>query len=130
MLSKPGLMEHRRNHPVALAASMVFALLSLASCHPGLMDEVFAPRPDGAFRYDCSPRPDDPEGYVVKVCEYLNERQIWVGRNGDLRIAEFTETGMEGRDVLVIWFACCGTGDSAAIDKETGEVIGYSLGVY
>jgi hypothetical protein len=109
---------------------MALAILSLVSCHPGAMDELFSPRPDGPFRYDCSPRPEDPEGYVVRVCEYLNERQIWVGRNGALQVAEITEMEMEGRDVIVIRFACCGTGDSAAIDKETGEVIGYSLGVY
>jgi hypothetical protein len=31
----------------------------------------------------------------------------------------------EGRDLIVIWFAVCGTCDSAAIDKETRFVVGY-----
>ena len=94
------------------------------------MDDIFAPRPKGEIHYDCSPRPDDPEGYVVKICEYLNENQIWVGRNGGLQVSEITESEVDGREVIIVLFACCGTGNSAAIDKETGEVLGYSLGIY
>jgi hypothetical protein len=102
----------------------------LAGCHPGMMDNLFAPRPKGEILYDCSPRDNDPEGYVVKICEYLNEKQIWVGRNANLEVAEIVEGEMDGRKVIIIRFSCCGTGDSAAIDKETGEVIGYNMGIY
>ena len=51
------------------------------------------------------------------------------GRNGTLKAAEIVEMEREGRELIVIWFAGCGTGDSAAIDKETEYVVGYSLGV-
>jgi hypothetical protein len=95
-----------------------------------MMENLFAPGPDEEFSYDCKPRLDDPEGYVLKICEYLNEKQIWVGRNVGLEVAEITEGEQDGREVIIVIFACCGTGDSAVIDKETGEVVGYSLGVY
>jgi hypothetical protein len=94
------------------------------------MDNLFNPRPDEPFRYDCSPRPDDPEEYYVKVCEYLNENQIWVGKFHTFGIEEILETEEEGREIIVILFTCCGTGDRAALDKETGEVLFYSLGAW
>ena len=94
------------------------------------MDQLLNPRPTGEFEYDCSPRDDDPEGYVVRVCEYLNENQIWVGANGALEVSEIIESEMDGREVVIVLFACCSAGDSAGIDKETGEVLGYSLGIY
>jgi hypothetical protein len=53
-----------------------------------------------------------------------------VGRNANLEVAEIIEGEMDGRKVIIIWFTCFGTGDSAAIDKETGEVIGYNMGIY
>jgi hypothetical protein len=94
------------------------------------MHQMLNPRPEGEFRYDCSTRPDDPEGYLVAVCEYLNEKQIWVGGGAPYDIAEISEIEVEGRTVVNIVFACCGTGDMAGIDKETGEVLGYSLGIW
>ena len=95
-----------------------------------MFDQIFAPRPDSEIQYDCSPRSDDPEGYVVKVCEYLNENQIWVGRNKGLIVSGVMEQEIDGRVVVILLFSCCGSGDSASIDKETGEVIRYDLGDY
>jgi hypothetical protein len=95
-----------------------------------MFDQIFAPRPKGEIRYDCSPRPNDLEGYVVKICEYLNENQIWVGRNAALTVSQIIEQEVDGREIIIVLFSCCGTGDSASIDKETGEVLGYSLGIY
>ena len=69
-------------------------------------------------------------GYVVKICEYLNEEQMWVGRNAGLVIAEITDEDLDGKEVIIVRFACCGTGDFAVIDKETGEVLEYILGIY
>ncbi len=37
---------------------------------------------------------------------------------------------MDGREVIIVRFTCCGTGDFAVIDKETSEVIAYNLGIY
>ncbi|NIM93659.1 MAG: hypothetical protein GTO18_08100 [Anaerolineales bacterium] len=123
----------KKNEKSRLAISwicLIFFSLNMSACHPGMMDQIFAPRPKGEIKYDCSPRPDDPEGYVVKVCEYLNENQMWVGRNAGLVVSEVIEAEVDGRKVIILRFACCGTGDSASIDKETGEVLGYSLGIY
>jgi hypothetical protein len=109
----------------------LFALGSLMSgCHPGMMHDLLNPRPEGPFRYDCSPRPDDPEGYMVRICEYLNENQIWVGQFHTFDIDEVIETEEEGRPIIIILLSCCGTGDRAAIDKETGEVLYYSTGAW
>ncbi len=67
---------------------------------------------------------------MVRIGEYLNENQIWVGPFHTFEIDEVIETEEEGRQIIVILLDCCGTGDRAAIDKETGEVIFYAKGVW
>jgi hypothetical protein len=119
-----------RSFFVCIPLLLIVGLILLSACHPGMMDDLFAPRPKGEIRYNCSPRQEDPEGYIKKICEYLNEKQIWVDRNAALEVAEITEGIMDGREVIIVRFTCCGTGDTAAIDKETGEVIGYNKGIY
>jgi hypothetical protein len=123
-------MENRSSRLITPWGCLLFLGLCLSACHPGLFDQIFFPRPEGEVLYDCSQRPDDPEGYLVAVCEYLNENQIWVGRNAGLTVSDVLEKEIDGRQVIVLLFSCCGTGDSAAIDKETGEVLGYDLGIY
>ncbi len=102
----------------------------LVACHPGMMNDLLNPRPDGPITYDCSPRPNDPEGYMVKVCEYLNENQIWVGQFQSFEIENIYETREDNRVIIIIHFSCCGTGDRAAIDKATGEILYYDMGAW
>jgi hypothetical protein len=114
---------------LGLSALLLQGIL-VGACHPGIMHEMLNPRPKGEFRYDCSPKSDDPDGYLVAVCEYLNENQIWVGRGAPYDISSMSESKVDGRLVITIVFSCCGTGDMAGIDKETGEVLGYTLGIW
>jgi hypothetical protein len=122
-------MKHRKILYRFLPTVLFLATL-LSACHPGMFYDIFNPRPKGPFEYDCSPRADDPEGYLVKVCKYLNENQIWVGKFHTFEIDQVTATEEDGRDILTIRFSCCGTGDHAGIDMETGEVIYYSMGAW
>jgi hypothetical protein len=114
---------------IGLSLLLIQAVL-LSAYHPGMMHQMLNPHSEGKFQYDCSPRPDDPEGYLVAVCEYLNENQIWAGRGAPYDISSITKSEKDGRVIVIIEFACCGTGDIAAIDKETGEVLGYTPGIW
>lgn len=113
-----------------LLPTVLFLAALLSACHPGMLYDIFNPRPKGPFEYDCSPRPDDSEGYLVKVCEYLNKHQIWVGQFHTFEIDQTFLNEEDGREVLTILFSCCGTGDMAGIDMETGEVLYYSVGAW
>jgi hypothetical protein len=95
-----------------------------------MLNDLVNPRPDGPFEYDCSPRPDDPEGYLVNICKYLNENQIWVGEFNTFEIDQVIDTEENGREIITILLSCCGTGDRAGIDAETGEVLFYSMGAW
>jgi hypothetical protein len=78
----------------------------------------------------CEPRQDDPEGYLFKICLYIQEKQIDVSPADPTnyhikRIEEHTESG---REVLWVFLNCCYLGDIAVIDKATGEVIRFQVG--
>ncbi len=103
--------------------------LLLVSCYPGMFQDMFRSH-EGPFKYSCLPRDEDPEGYLVKICEYLSEKQNYVGEFHTFDIVEIWEEEQDGQVVIVIRLSCCGTGDYAMIDKETGEVIGYSTGAW
>jgi hypothetical protein len=113
-----------------LMPTVLFLDTLLSACHPGMFYDIFNPRPKGPFEDDCSPRPDDPEGYLVKVRKYLNENQIWGGKFHTFEIEQVAATEEDGRKILTNLFSCCGTGDHAGIDMETGEVLYYSVGAW
>ena len=103
----------------------VFALLFvfsivLTSCGSG-----------GEPPHPCEPRDNDPNGYMIRICEYLNEAQLNLGTPWKtINMLSNQEEEREGRRVIVVRMDCCGMGDRAIIDKETGEVLDYSLGNY
>lgn len=119
-------------HKFMISTFGCIALASLlASCNLSFLGNGSIERPEGEFSYDCSPRLEDPNRYLVSVCEYLNQNQIWVGDFSTFEINRIQEqTGEQGQPVLILYFNCCGMGDSATIDQETGEVLGYQLGIY
>lgn len=80
---------------------------------------------------ECEIKNPDPDGYLLKICEYLQEHKdtIIPNKNPDeYSIKEFGEEEYQGKDILVIRLDCCYTGDLAYVDKETKEVIGFSPG--
>jgi hypothetical protein len=78
----------------------------------------------------CSPQPDDRDGYLLKLCTYIQARHI------DTRPADPTQYHIKriedrednGRPVVWIFLNCCGLGDIAVIDKTSGEVIDFRHG--
>jgi len=80
---------------------------------------------------ECEIKSPDPDGYLLKICKYLQEHKdtIIPNKNPDeYSIKEFEEGEYQGKDVLVIRLDCCYMGDLAYVDKETKEVIGFSPG--
>jgi hypothetical protein len=78
----------------------------------------------------CEPRQDDPEGYLLKICVYIQEKQINVSPADPTRyqIKRIEEREENGRPVLWVFLNCCYLGDIAVIDKATGEVINFEVG--
>ena len=78
----------------------------------------------------CEPRQDDPEGYLFKICLYIQEKQIDVSPADPTgyHIKRIEEVEENGRPVLWVFLDCCYLGDIAVIDKATGEVIGFQVG--
>lgn len=80
---------------------------------------------------ECEIKNPDPDGYLLKICKYLQEHKDTIIPNknpSEYGIKEFEEGEYQGKDVLVIRLDCCYTGDLAYVDKETNEVIGFSPG--
>ena len=78
----------------------------------------------------CEPRQDDPEGYLFKICVYIQEKQIDVSPADPTgyHIKRIEEVEENGRPVLWVFLDCCYLGDIAVIDKATGEVISFQAG--
>ena len=77
----------------------------------------------------------DPEGYLLKICKYLNENKktIYPGKAPDAYIIKSITEGsytLKGitYDVLIIRLDCCGTGDLAYFDKKSKKVLAFSPG--
>ncbi len=84
---------------------------------------------------ECEIENPDPDGYLLKICEYLIEHKDAVTPNkkpDDYKINSIeneTSSGTEfSSEILVIRLDCCYTGDLAYIDKNTKEVIEFSPG--
>ena len=89
---------------------------------------------------DCSIENPDPNGYLLKICEYLKQHENTIIPNkapDDYSIKTIEDGGNYltydngvylDNNVLVVRLDCCGTGDLAYIDKESKEVKGFSPG--
>jgi hypothetical protein len=85
-----------------------------------------------ASSYRCQAGEHDPDGTLVKICEYVKEHDIR-SRTGDptARSIAGTYDGVDadGREVTYVELDCCGDwGDTAVLDKATGEVVDYIRG--
>ena len=66
----------------------------------------------------------------TKLPSFAEARFTSAALSRDMRSAGVSKRLLDGKEVIIVRFACCDTGDSTVIDKETGEVLGYSLGIY
>src|SRR5215510_14309788 len=71
----------------------------------------------------CEPRQDDPDGYLFKICTYIQEKQLDVSPADPTRyhIKRIEKREEEGRAVLWVFLDCCYLGDIAVIDPASGE---------
>jgi hypothetical protein len=83
-------------------------------------------------KINCQIQNPDPDGYLVKICKYLEENKnkipISPAIPSKYNIERISEGSYQGREVFIIELDCCYMGDIAYIDKETKEVIGFELG--
>lgn len=78
----------------------------------------------------CKPREDDPDGTLLKICEYLVTQDIDVspGHPAKYHILR-TEVGeYQGQQAVVVYLDCCYMGDVAYLDSNTEDVIGFRIG--
>jgi hypothetical protein len=78
----------------------------------------------------CGPRTDDPQGYLFKICTYIQEKQLDVSPADPTgyHIKQIEERQENGRAVVWVFLNCCYLGDIAIIDKASGEVIRFRVG--
>ena len=81
---------------------------------------------------DCPLRENDPHGYLTLICRYVHENDIDVKPADPARyeIKETAESMENGRPLVTIFLNCCGMGDMAVIDSDTGEVLSFRAGAY
>jgi len=88
---------------------------------------------------ECKIKNPDTDGYLIKICNYLKEHPNVqtaaeptkykiqkIEENDYLRPTD--DKRAPGTKTIIVSLDCCGTGDLAYIDKETKEVIGFSVG--
>lgn len=89
---------------------------------------------------ECNINNPDPDGYLLKICQYLVANKNTVQPNKlpneyNIKLIEFGKYPFEAgknyddAELIKIHLDCCGgAGDIAYIDKSTGEVIYFSVG--
>ena len=88
---------------------------------------------------DCIVENPDSDGYLVKICKYLKAHEDTIITSEDptkyniksIEDGEYQkiENGKEiMTKAIIVRLDCCYMGDIAYIDKETKEVIGFSVG--
>lgn len=103
-----------------IIAAVVLAVLAGASLWAAL----------GRPATGCTPKPDDPEQYLARICEYIRANHIDVspGDPDGYTIKAIDERVEDGRPVVWVFLNCCYMGDIAVIDKQTGAVIRFQIG--
>jgi hypothetical protein len=78
----------------------------------------------------CTPQADDPDGYLLKLCTYIQTRHIDVqpADPTQYRIKRVEDRDDNGRRVVWVFLNCCGLGDIGVIDKVSGEVVEFRQG--
>jgi hypothetical protein len=75
------------------------------------------------MKSDCEVKENDPDQYLYKICKHLQAMGMYPADQPDYEIEYVSEGTFQNRSVYIIALSCCYTGDTAYIDKESGEVI-------
>jgi hypothetical protein len=78
----------------------------------------------------CGPRADDPQQYLLRICEHVRANAIDVSPADPARygIKRLEERAEDGRQVVWVFLNCCYLGDIAVIDKASGQVLSFRVG--
>jgi hypothetical protein len=79
---------------------------------------------------DCPPRPDDPQGYLKAICNYVQEQGIRVspGDATTYGIKRIEAGEFDERPADWVFLDCCFLGDIAVFDRQTGEIVDFQVG--
>ncbi len=79
---------------------------------------------------DCSKSNVDPDGYLLKTCEYLVKNQIDVSptKANEYKIKELLSSTENGVELIEVKLNCCFLGDSVVINPSTGKIIKFNIG--
>lgn len=80
----------------------------------------------------CPTRTDDSTGYLQKICLHVVNNNIKTepANPAEYRIKRLEDRTENGRAVVWVFLNCCGMGDIAIFDKNTGELIKFQVGAY
>ena len=80
----------------------------------------------------CRPQSDDPDGYLLKLCTFIQIRHIdtWPADPTKYRIKRIEERDENGHRIVWVFLNCCELGDIGMIDKVSGEVLGFRQGAH
>jgi hypothetical protein len=101
-----------------LAAGLVVAVLAAAW--------LLWPAPAVA----CAPRADDPQQYLLRICQHIQATGIDVApARADSYTIKRVEQRTDGdRAVVWVFLSCCYLGDIAIFDRATGELLDFRVG--
>ncbi len=73
---------------------------------------------------------DDPQGYLTALCRYVLENDIDVSPADPFSysIKHIEEQTSGDKSLIWVFLNCCGMGDIAIFDKETGEIVEFRVG--
>ena len=110
----------------AIAAAAVIIALSLSMQNQ--YQQFKPPSIAGMGLDDCVIENPDPDGYLLKICEYLvtHKETVYPNKMPNEYNIERIESGGE---YIKVYLDCCfGAGDIASFDKQTKEVVSFSVG--
>ena len=65
--------------------------------------------------------------YLFKACEYVVSKKVEVTRHPNTwTVTRVADETVDGKAVLAAHFSCCGPGDVAFFDKDTGNFYAYA----
>jgi hypothetical protein len=120
MVDNAGSQRRKPHTHLSLLVGVITAIVVVAALY-------FA---SSASEQRCALRPDDPQGYLLMICQYITAHKIDVSPANPqtYHVREMHEVVENQRQLVVILLDCCYTGDRAWIDLQTSEVIRFQLG--
>jgi len=75
----------------------------------------------------CLRQPKDDSAYLLKTCEYVVATKLEVTAHPNTwTVTKIDDEIVDGKLTTAVHFSCCGPGDVAFFDKNTGQVCAYA----